>query len=584
MHSLRLRALALGATAALGLGLTTTATAAPTTAQADTTATAWKPSENSKLNKVATPRLSWFSCYGGARCANAKVPLDYDKPTGTKTNVAVLRLPATGKRIGTLFVNPGGPGGSSTEMAYYADQWLSPEVRAKFDVVGVDPRGVGFSDHVQCLPVEDQDTVFSKVSSAFPVGWTQEQRWIQGMKKISRACSTNALATSMSTAEVARDMEMVRRAIGDGPLSYLGFSYGSHLGTTYANMFPGNFRSIVIDGTLSPTSWSGTAWNQSLPLERRLRSGVGAHKALDKILTECGKAGPDRCYFATGGDPKKKYAAMTASLKKEPAVITDPYTGEEMTLTYADLVGTVLSGLYDPEAPMLVDFMLSDIEWMIGQSQGAAARRAGGHQVDQRTITAIKQADQAPRRAFAYDNSLDAFLSVTCTDSRETTKIADYPAYAKQQETKAPGFGPLWLWGSAGCAGDSFTGQDEDAYVGPYDKVSPKGVLIVGNYWDPATNYDGAVQTRNTLGRSRLISSDSWGHTAYGVSQCVTTRVDRYLVSGASPSSDATCPAESEPFPATEEPVEETVQQLLATKSLPKAARGQGFPAPTVVR
>ena len=143
-------------------------------------------------------------------------------------------------------------------MAYFADQWLSPEVRAKFDVVGVDPRGVGFSDQVQCLPIEDQDTVYDKTNRAFPVGWTQEQRWIQGMKKLSRACSTNALATSMSTAEVARDMEMVRRAIGDGPLSYLGFSYGSHLGTTYANMFPGNFRSIVIDGTLSPTSWSGS--------------------------------------------------------------------------------------------------------------------------------------------------------------------------------------------------------------------------------------------------------------------------------------------------------------------------------------
>ena len=172
MHSLRLRALALATTAALGLGLTTTATAAPTEAGAASTASAWKPSENSKLNKVATPRLSWFSCYGGARCANAKVPLDYDRPTGTKTNVAVLRLPATGKRVGTLFVNPGGPGGSSTAMAYFADQWLSPEVRAKFDVVGVDPRGVGFSDQVQCLPIEDQDTVYDKTNRAFPVGWT----------------------------------------------------------------------------------------------------------------------------------------------------------------------------------------------------------------------------------------------------------------------------------------------------------------------------------------------------------------------------------------------------------------------------
>ncbi|APH00297.1 hypothetical protein ASJ30_01085 [Janibacter indicus] len=590
MKNVRTRLLALTATAGLALSLgSVTASAAPTPAaptKATTTTSTTTSTEDAKLDKVATPRLGWFSCYGGAECATVKLPLDYDNPKGAKTNVAVLRQKATGKRIGTLFVNPGGPGGSSTEMAYAAGQWLSPEVREKFDVVGVDPRGIGFSDQVQCLPVERQDEVMKDLRVAFPVGTTEQRRFITATEKVTRACSKNSLATSMSTAEVARDMEMVRRALGSDKLSYIGFSYGSHLGTTYANMFPKNFRSLVIDGVLSPTAWSGTRSTQSSPLEERLRSGRGASKALDKILRECGKVGPSRCGYAEGGDPRAKFAALTAELKKKPVEVTDPFEGGTFTLTYADVIGTLLGTLYDPEAPSMVDFTLTDIESMIEASEAPQSRTATSQRttLHREVVAELKKDRTAPRRGFVYDNSLDAFLSVTCTDSRETTRIDDFPAYATKSDAAAPHFGPAWLWSSAGCAGDAFTGQDEDAYVGPYNRVTPKGVLVVGNYWDPATNYDGAVRTRSILGRSRLISSDSWGHTAYGVSACVTQRVDSYLLRGISPRIDATCPAETEMFPdwgAQSAP--ESVPQLLERTSLPKG-KGKGFPAPTVVR
>lgn len=584
MTRIRSRVLALTATAAMTLSIgSVTATAAPATVEAKTAA---KPTENSKLNKVKTPRLGWFNCYGGAKCATAKVPLDYDSPKGKTTNVAVLRVPATGKRIGTLFVNPGGPGGSSTEMAYNADAWLSPAVRAKFDIVGVDPRGIGFSDQVQCLPVEQQDDIYKNLNVAFPYGYTQEQGFMSSMKKVAKACSKNSLATSMSTAEVARDMEMVRRSIGDGKLSYLGFSYGSHLGTTYANMFPGNFRSIAIDGTLDPTAWSGTKSNQSKPLDARLKSGAGASKALDKILTECGKVGPDKCSYADGGNPKTKFTQLAADLKKKPATVTDPWSGERFTVTYADLIGTLLGGLYDPAAPQATDWTLSDLQMMIDGDEMALGRAASPERrkAQKKVVAELKKDHTAPRRGFQYDNSLDAFLSVTCTDSKETTKIANYPKYAKDSDKTAPHFGRAWLWGSAGCAGDAFTGQDEDAYTGPYTRHTTKAVLIVGNYWDPATNYQGAVSTRATLGRSRLISSDSWGHTAYGVSKCATQKVDTYLISGTAPA-DTTCAAESEMFPdMDEEPQGEmSIQQLLKDRPLPKG-KGKGFPTPVIVR
>lgn len=565
------------------------AAAAPVTAespQGTATTQAPPPSENKKLDKVATPNLSWFNCYGGSKCANVKLPLDYDNPKGKTTNVAVLRTPATGKRIGTLFVNPGGPGGSSTEMAQFADEFLSPEVREKFDVVGVDPRGVGFSDNVECMSVEDQDDVFTHLDVGVPIGYQQEQRYIQSSKKVAKACSENPLATSMSTAEVARDMEMVRRGLGEGKLSYLGFSYGSQLGTTYANMFPGNFRSIAIDGTLSPTAWSGTDANASKPLDARLKSGEGAWKAMDTILAECGKVGEDRCTFASGGDPKTKFTEMAERLKKGPVTVEDPYSGEELTLTYGDFVGTLLGALYESDAPMFVDMMLSEFE-MVLAADGPQVGRAGTAQERQdqkRVYDALREDQRAPQRGFQYDNSLDSFLSVTCTDSTETTKIADYPAFAKQSDSTAPHFGRSWLWGSAGCAGDAFTGEDEDAYTGPYDRFTTKAVMVVGNYWDPATNYDGAVETRETLGRSRLVSSDSWGHTAYGVSECATEKIDTYLISGSSPLKDSTCPAETEMFPDGEAQTRKTVPQILADKSLPRHSKTTGFPAPATVR
>lgn len=587
MKRLVTHVLTLSATAALALNLGAGAVvAAP---QSGAASSAPRTTENSKLNKVTTPRLSWFNCYGSASCATAKLPLDYDNPKGKTTNVAVLRTPATGRRIGTLFVNPGGPGGSSTEMALFADEWLSPEVREKFDVVGVDPRGIGFSDQVQCLPVEQQNDVNQDLAVAFPMGWTQEQKYIQSTRRVARACSKNPLATSMSTAEVARDMEMVRRALGQRKLSYLGFSYGSHLGTTYANMFPGNFRSIVVDGTLDPYAWSGTRQNQSKPLDFRLESGKGAWRAMRQILDECRKAGGERCEFATTGNPRTKFDAMAAQLKKKPVRAEDPFTGERFTLTYADFVGSLLYALYASDSPQFVDMMLSEFEMLVPPS-GAAARRATPTATPterQRIYAAIRSQDQPPRRGFTYDNSLDSLLSVTCTDSRETTKIANYPAYARQSDTRAPHFGRAWLWGTAGCAGDTFTGQDEDAYVGPYNRPTTKAVLVVGNYWDPATNYQGAVSTRNILGRARLVSSDSWGHTAYGVSTCVTGKVDSYFLDGRSPRTDSTCPAESEAFPQDDEEFPESVPQILEQKKMPRGkslGQNRGFPAPSTVR
>lgn len=570
MRSLRPLTTVVAATSLLLGSLATTAGATPaaTTAQAPSTTSA-TVSENAKLNRTPKPTIRWRSCYYNAQCAEVSLPLDYDNPRGAKTTVAILRKRATGTKVGTLFVNPGGPGGSATDLAYYSSQFLTSDIRKRFDIVGVDPRGIGSGSRVKCMSATQQARLLPALSRAFPYGYNQEMRRISASRTLGAACSKNTLARSMSTAQVARDMEMVRRGMGIKQLNFLGFSYGSQLGTTYANMFPANFRAIVIDGVLNPRSWSGTAANQHLPLDQRLGSGKAASKAFTRILDACQQAGRTRCSFASGGDTRRRFDTLVARIKAEPLIIRQPGGEPDVVVDYPTLIGAILGEMYAADAPTRVDDVLTSVSTL-----STAARRSTSTPArlreHRRIVTEAVQGAQR-RAARGYEYTLDGSTSVICTDSRETTKIASYRTHAKQADTSAPHFGRLWLWGSAACAGDSFTGNDEDAWTGPYNRTTGKTVLVVGNYGDPATSYTGAQETRKILSRARLVSSDSWGHTAYRVSRCATKTIDAYLISGRAPSADTVCKAESPTFPwsRTGAAAPSTVPEIAEEATLP---------------
>jgi pimeloyl-ACP methyl ester carboxylesterase len=517
--------------------------ATPATSAASTTVAARSTrSEAAKLDAVPTPKLHWYACYTAAQCTTVKVPLDYDHPDGPKVELALLRLKARDPkhRIGSLFVNPGGPGGSATGLAYFSDSVLSEKVLDRFDIVGMDPRGIAYSDNVTCLSPRTQDDALAGYDAAFPLGAKQEKAWIASDKALGKACSKNTLARSMSTAEVARDMELMRRAVGDKKLSYLGFSYGTYLGQVYANMFPDRFRAIAVDGVLDPVAWAGNKTNAAQPLEARLDSAAGAYKALHEILVRCDRAGGTRCSFATG-DPVTNLEVIADRLKAKPAVVSGGEDGDSYTITYSDMVGQMLGDLYDPTGYQDIVDTLSSLSVLTEPPNPAArtsdARRAAATS----TLTRLHRDQQAgrprwspgsgrPGHDFSYDNSLDAFASVTCTDSTEATTSSQYPAFAVQADKRAPYFGRAWLWGSSVCAGDAFTGRDEDAYTGPFDTKTKAPVLYVGDYYDPATNYDAAVSASKRMPNSRLLTSDSFGHTAYGTSSCTTKAVDDYLL------------------------------------------------------
>ena len=352
----------------------------------------------------------------------------------------------------------------------------------------------------------------------------------------------------MSTAEVARDLDVLRRALGDSKLTYLGFSYGSYLGTVYANLFPDRVRALSIDGVLDPVAWAGTRATAGTPQTARLRSGQGGARALDEILARCGKAGPLYCSFAGFGDPAQNYARLVEALKKQPLVFTDPVTGTTYTFGYGDLVAYLLGALYAPIAGQIVDSILTDVFTLALPAATAAvsARSAAASSLAER-LTANGSA-AASRYALPYFNGPEAFQSVLCTDGLNPADAGRWPVYAAAEDRKAPGFGPLWTWSSAPCATQTWTVEDRGAYSGPYTHRTSAPVLVVGNYWDPATNYDGAVMVSRLLPNSSLLSSDSWGHTAYGTSACVTTAMDTYLLTVSLPPRGTTCTGDDQPF------------------------------------
>jgi pimeloyl-ACP methyl ester carboxylesterase len=473
--------------------------------------------------------------------------------------VSLLRHQARDKahRIGSLFLNPGGPGGSGTQLASAAPSFLSPGLLDRFDVVGIDPRGTNFSDQVKCFSSNAQQTkALNGFSTAFPVTRIEEKATIASAKALGKACSSTGrpLSASMSTAEVARDMDVLRRAVGDRKLSFLGFSYGSYLGQVYANMFPDRIRAVTIDGVVDPVAWVGTPATASRPQFDRLRSADGATKALHQILTLCDKAGEKKCRFAAG-DPVAHYDVIANRLKKTPLLLKDPAGGPPLRFTYAALVSSTMStfGLYSPNGYKFIDDMLADLVVLTEPpaAAGSQVTTASRSKVMKAFATRLKAQEAKAKRAglgFPYNNSFEALSSVTCTDGSSPADAASWPKAAAAADRRAKYFGRVWTWLSAGCASSTWTAQDEDAYRGPFNRRTASPVLVVGNKWDPATNYEGAVKAASLLPKSRLLGSDNWGHTAYGTSVCATSAIDTYLLTKALPAPGTYCHGDVQPF------------------------------------
>jgi pimeloyl-ACP methyl ester carboxylesterase len=494
----------------------------------------------SGTGSAAVPRLHWASCGEGFeafQCATAVVPLDYDRPDGRQITLALARHPASdpSRRIGSLFINPGGPGGSGVDVILQAgDSLYSDEVRARFDLVGFDPRGIIRSTPLRCYDTFDEANA-DLAPMAFPVTRAEERIWIHSDRAIARACAEHGgpILNHMSTANVARDMDLLRRAVGDRQLTYVGYSYGSYLGATYANLFPGKVRALIVDGVLDPVAWSTGRGDQArtLPFSTRLRSAKGAYATLNEFLRLCDAGGPN-CAFSPG-NPKRRYAQLAHRLLREPAQVIDP-EGEQVTITYADLVGITLGALYDTAAwPDLADFLQDVWEQTSPRAAGASLQALRA-----RLGVGLQQED--------YPNFVEGFPGVACSETHNPSDVGAWPRAARAQDRQYPYFGRLWTWVSSIC--QPWPGWDDDHFDGPWNHATANPVLVVGNLFDPATPYHGAVTVDRLLPRSRLLTLAGWGHTSLFASTCVDNYVNTYLLTSRVPPKGTVCQPDVVPF------------------------------------
>ena len=246
------------------------------------------------------PVLHWAQCDGSFQCATAKVPLDYRQPLGTTIDLGVIRHPATdpAHRLGSLFFNSGGP---ATDIDGFAQAYpqVPAEVRARFDVVTFDPRGFGFSTEINCFQSPAAEQAFLAGLPLFPVGHSQQKAWERRVAEFDARCASHGgpLLDHDSTADVARDMDLLRQAVGDPVLNYLGQSYGSLIGTVYANLFPARVGHMVFDGNVDPNA---DTHGGPLPTDLRQGRDIGDAQTMQAFLNLCGRAAVSSCAFSAG--------------------------------------------------------------------------------------------------------------------------------------------------------------------------------------------------------------------------------------------------------------------------------------------
>ncbi|MDR7280518.1 alpha/beta hydrolase [Catenuloplanes atrovinosus] len=483
---------------------------------------------------AAPPTVGWSPCteeeLTGFDCATHEVPLDHDRPRGTTTTIAMARRPADdpARRIGTLFMNPGGPGGPGRFLVTVAHRLLSPDVLARFDVVAFDPRGIGASDPVQCFATDEEAIALVSRLRGVPLTATEISETLRANYEYTEACKRNMgpLLPHMSTLNVAKDLDLLRRAVGDDRLTYVGYSYGTMIGATYVNLFPQRVRAVILDGNVDPEQRADHR------LANKFDRAGGFELALDGFLRACDAAGPD-CAFS--GDARRKFDAIRERFRQGPVEL--PEIG---TVTIDDLTSFVGGALYDvlafPDAAVTLQAIH---EVLFGTPAGRAA-----------AVPPVPSSfNSPPARGWLPDaygfNGRDAYFAVNCLDAPLPRDPARYPAIATAFEAAHRTFGRVEAFGEVGCANWPRT---DERYAGPWNRRTAHTVLVVNPTFDPATRYDFAVRMTRQLGDARLLTLDGFGHTS-GQSACVTGWYTRYLIDGAVPPAGTRCGQDVAPFP-----------------------------------
>lgn len=459
---------------------------------------------------------NWTDCGDGFVCADVHAPLDWAAPQGDTILLRLVKHPATNESsLGTVFVNPGGPGASgATFVRDSLEHAVGKPLIQNYDIIGWDPRGVGSSSQVRCLTDREMDEYLFGDSDELDGLERGSKQWIakatESSQEFGQACldKTGPLLGHVDTASTVQDLEMLRHISGDDQLNYLGYSYGTLIGAQYAEAYPTQVGRMVLDGVLDPAASNAeVVREQTRGFELALRSYAAA------CLNSKG------CPLSGSVDD-----AMGQIGDLLDAVDADPLTGSDgRTFSSATFLTAIITPLYSESSWGYLNQLFEDVAAGSADIGLALAdsyySRVGGKYVD---------------------NSTEAFIAINCLDYPNEVDPERMRRDAAELEKVAPTIGRFQGYGDVGCAGWPYPGVDERA---PVSAEGAAPILIIGTTGDPATPLRWAESLAQQLESGVLMRFDGEGHTAYGKNPCVNEAVDNYFLTGATPESGLTCSA-----------------------------------------
>jgi pimeloyl-ACP methyl ester carboxylesterase len=458
----------------------------------------------------SSPKLDFVNCgltpqAATTQCATADLPMDYGHPNGQQVHIAVARVPAAGTRQGVLFFNFGGPGGTAVDyLQIRGASTLWHALNQHFDIIGFDPRGVGQSTpSIDCHVNQETDGIYSQpFTTPFNL---DEDALLAKDKAYIKACtkSNGDILSHVSTANVARDMDQIRAMLGESKLNYFGYSYGTFLGATYANLFPTHYRAMVLDGPIDATAYINKPWRGLA------EQTAGFERALGRFFQACA-ADQTACAGFGGSDPWDAYDQLVDQANAHP--IPAPNSADPRPIDGDDINFATANDLYAKEF------------W--GEIAEALAEAQAG---DGSFIRDLVDLDYGRNDDGSYSPSLDLYFTIGATEQKYPRDNDFY--FDRGDEAWGEFNHEYWNNGYVELNYGLWQNRDRDAFDGPF-KLPPSAPtpLVVATTYDPATPYNGALRLVHDLGNARLITMRGDGHTAYGgESACIDAAVELYV-------------------------------------------------------
>ena len=442
-------------------------------------------------------------------CGAVRVPQDWANPTGDTFDIALVRVRRLQQknRIGSLLVNPGGPGASGIELAAQTPLFLPGEILERFDIVGFDPRGVGQSDPIDCIPAASKDA--STAANPDPAPQAEFDAQVKLWREAISPCAAKygKKLGYYNTEQTARDMDAIRAAVGDQKMTYLGYSYGTLLGAVYAHLYPGRIRAFVLDGAVDPNLDGITASEGQ---------AAGFEKAFDNFAAACRAKGAG---CPIGPDARRTLHDVLIKVAKKPVAGRG---GETRAATTGHVLSAVTAALYVRAQWPTLEKAISDV------SQG-----------DPTAVFSLSDSFAGRNPDGSYNNMTDAFTAIGCTDDRNPPTVAMTRKLQIEWRRKYPLFGAPLAMTLLSCA--VWPGKHDPYPVGAAFGAPP--IVVVGTTGDPATPYANTAKLAGLLGTGHIVTWQGEGHTAYPQTACVRENISNYLLTTNAPPDGLTCPA-----------------------------------------